>query len=347
MSIYPYRVFVSYSRSDYAVAKELVARLENLGLHPVWDQDIDPGNRFSDAIRHGIAHAHVFIPVLTKEGALRPWVHHETGYAMALDVPVFPLAVEQLPDGMITDLHALLVRRDFSDLNDERLMRSIAKLLDRDRRESEATFCVAAAPIMRAEFLGRYTREALRRETEGPFRQAGAMTSFCLPLDPPQSEIWYVRDGLSPRSRALYRFLHEERLAIEEYVRGHGCDLVIDPSIPFTKNGPRARKGRLETLLEFLKDTTVKNVRVAVRKREDAGNLTICGDWYAAETVAPRPGEGYYQTIFTWHAPTVLDKVHEYDRNFELLLRRSGVDAASSRELAIEKVEAAIASIQV
>lgn len=345
--MYPYRVFVSYSSEDRPLAKKLVAHLENINLHPVWDANIKHGERFSDIIKHGIAHAHVFMPILTKKSAKRPWVHQETGYAMGLDVPILPIAVGRLPGEMLQDLHAMTVKPDFSDLAGDTLGRDIENLLTGDRRESEATFRAAPLPEMRAEFLARYAREALAHEAHGPLRQAGALSSFCLPREPADDEIWRERDGLvAPRSELLYGYLREERLALEDYVKKNGCALVIYPGIQLTRNGPKARRVRLSTLLDFLTDETIKNVRVAVRKRMTAGNLTIAGDWFSAESATPRAGKGYHQTFFTWHAPTVIEKVRKFDRDFELLLKKQGVTADSSREAAIEAVQTESAAIK-
>jgi hypothetical protein len=36
--VHPYRVFISYSRDDSAIARELADALTRLGLPPVWEQ---------------------------------------------------------------------------------------------------------------------------------------------------------------------------------------------------------------------------------------------------------------------------------------------------------------------
>ncbi len=348
--MHPYRVFVSYSREDREMVENLVISMERSGLRPVWDRDIRPGDPFSEVIKHGISHAHVFIPVLTRKGVKRPWVHQETGYAMGLEVPVLPIAVGQVPKQMIADLHALEVSPELTDLVGEVLAEAIESLLNREPQESEATFRAAPLPEMRAELLARYTRQATKLNpfghAFGPMRQAGALSSFCLPKDPPDHPVWVLRDGRLPRSKFLYERLQKERLAFEEYVRGHGCDLILDPSIPFEQNGPEARKQRLTTLLEFLKDESIQNVQVAIRPRQAAGSLTICGDWFSAESIAPRPGEGYWGTIFSWHAPTVLRRLHEFESDFARILESSGVNGAASREAAIRVVEEQLAATE-
>ena len=344
--MYPYRVFVSYSHEDKRLAEKLVAHLKRIGMHPVWDRDIRPGQPFSKVIKNGIAHAHVFLPILTRKAVKRPWVHQETGYAMGLAVPVMPIGVGRLPAQMLQDLHAMDVRRDFKDLAGEALGEAIKELMDQDYEESEATFRCAGLPELRAELQSRYTREAMSHKAFGPLRQAGALTSFNLPREPVADSIWVERDGNFSRGELLRRFYREERLALEGYVREHGCDLIIDPSIRLEQYGPKARKIRLSTLLAFLEDTSIPNVRVAVRKRGRPRNLTIVGDWFSAESIAVRPGKGYLQTVFTWHAPTVLEKIRKFDRDFAQLLPKAGLDGESSRQAAVEAVEREIDAIK-
>ena len=341
-----YRVFVSYSREDQALARKLVDHLECIGFHPIWDENLRPGDRFSDVIKAGIAHAHVFLPILTEKSVGRPWVHQETGYAMGLEVPVLPVTVELEPGEMIQDLHAMKVASDLGDLRPDVLVKDIERLLARKRPESESTFRCAASPEMRAECLGDYTREAMENDADGPLRQSGAFTSFNLPLRPPDDEIWKLRDAPVKRSAVLYEFLYEERQAFEAYARKQGCDLIICPSMPLGEYGPAAHKLRLETLLKFLEDTTVKNVRVAVREHPVGSSLTIVGDWFVAESFSPRPGKGYFHTNFTWHAPTVLARLRKFDRDFAIRIQEAEAGGRSSREVAIDCIKAAIASIQ-
>ena len=42
-------------------------------------------------------------------------------------------------------------------------------------------------------------------------------------------------------------------------------------------------------------------VKIVITARARDGNLTIVGDWFVAESLTPRTGLGYKQTIFSWH----------------------------------------------
>ena len=99
--MYPYRVFICYSRRDGSLEKKLRDYLKKIGAEPMSDVDIPSGVPFPEEIRTKIGYAHVFIPLLTEESSRRPWVNQEIGYATALGVPRIPLALGKLPEGMI------------------------------------------------------------------------------------------------------------------------------------------------------------------------------------------------------------------------------------------------------
>ena len=49
-------------------------------------------------------------------------------------------------------------------------------------------------------------------------------------------------------------------------------------------------------------------------------NVLIVGDWFYCSSVAPSVEGGYRQTIFTRHAPTMQERIEEFDQEFKSLL---------------------------
>lgn len=336
-AVHPYRVFISYARKEELYRDRLAGRLKGLGLRPLWDMELaGPGDPFSASLREGIAHAHIFMPILTAESMSHPWVHQETGYAMGVNVPVVPVTVGEDPSGLAAELQALKTAPDFSDLATERLTRAIERLLEARRAELALTFACAARPEARAAMLAFHTGEASGGPAFGPLRQRGALTSFSLPnVSPNSSSIWEQRDGNARRGAYVWEPLYEERRQLEAYAREHGCRLMIDPGVEMKEYGPAARRVRLQTLLEFLTDETVDDLQVAVRPRVTPGNLTVVGDWFSAESTTPRPGVGYHQTQFTWHAPTVLQQARQFDTEFAQMLRAQKLSPEDSQRHAV------------
>ena len=337
--MYPYRVFVSYSRIDLELMKKVAAHLESLGLTIVCDANLTPGERFPEQLRKDISHAHVFLPLLTESSAQKPWVHQETGYAMGLEIPVLPIAVGAKPSEMLTDLQAVMIDEKLSELSADQVSAWLCKLTARPP-ECSSNLMRAGRAEVRTKHLGDLTREAYREKTFGPLRQRGAYSSFCLPDAEPSDKIWRDRDGEVVRSSYMYELLAEERRAFQEYVAAHGARLIIDPFQPLKLNGDCARCVRLNTLLTFLTDESVGDVQVAVRKGAPAGNLAIVGDWYSAVSVTPIPGVGYEETLFTWHAPSVLKQIRGFDLEFAALLAANGVSPEDSRRVAAKVVKA-------
>ena len=109
----------------------------------------------------------------------------------------------------------------------------------------------------------------------------------------------------------------EERLALAEHAKKKGCRLIVDPDISYDFYGGEARRTRLEGLLHFL--STVKGMpcEVAFSNMAMAESITIVGDWFAASSITGKMGEGYRQTIFTRHAPTIAKMIADFDRRFD------------------------------
>jgi len=80
-------------------------------------------------------------------------------------------------------------------------------------------------------------------------------------------------------------------------------------------------------------------VRAGIQRGRIQGSTVIVGDWFMAEAVVPHYMGGYRQTHFTRHAPTVLTRIAEFERELQEVTsdcRRAGV---SSRVAAIQTIQ--------
>lgn len=342
--IYPYRVFVSYSHEDAETARQVVRHLKLIRQRPIWDKDIAVGTPFTDQIKNGIAFAHAFIPIVTESSNRRPWVHQEIGYSMGVGVPTLPLAIGALPRGIIQGLHALVIKHDLSDLKKLLTIETIDHVVNEARDQSYAIFACAALPEERAAMLADYAEKVLDLRQYGKVRQCGALSSFCIPTEQVTNPVWDKREGKFFRTPFARGLQQKERLALEKHAQKCGCDLIISPSISFRQYGPGVRKARLETLRSFLAKMPDDKVRVVIQEEISSQNLLIIGDWFVAESISPRPTVGYFQTVATRHAPTVLNRVAEFDVKFEELLRKFIPNGGSSRKKAIAEIDKIIKS---
>lgn len=342
---YRYRVFVSYSHEDRAIAERVVERLRSLDMRPTWDEDLPPGERVREAIEAGIGFSHVFVPIITAIANNRPWVHQEVGYATALRVPVLPLTIGELPAGLISNLHGKRLEPDLVDLPRVLTREAIETLVRHGYRSSLVPTECARTPHERTQ---RIVQQAERVRDFGAFgrvRQHGGLGSFSIPRDPVDHENWRKRDGLIERPHHYRELQREERTLLEEHAREAGCDLILDPTSLLNTHGPESRAVRFRMVIEYLESMPDDNVRVVLRGNLEPGTLIIVGDWFVAESLAPRQGQGYMQTVFTQHGPTVLRRIREFDDRFDQCVKEARREVGESlRAAAIRGLRAALAA---
>lgn len=326
--VHPYRVFICYAHEDKWLAERVEQALKQLGLQPWYDPHITPGTPFTDAIKSMITHAHLFIPLITENSQMRPWVHQETGYATALNIPVLPIAVETVPGEMIAQLQAVVIP-SCAGVHDivQRLQQLNLERLVTPRPAAPRSITETAEWLEdRTKMLAEYAREVWELSGPQKIRQQSALSSFSIPDADVGDSMWVDRDGYIPRSPYLHALLREERRVIEIHAREAACSLIISPTFDFADAGPIARKTRLKILRDALVSLVAVGANVSVvtspYARYGKMNLTIVGDWFVALAGLHRPGP-YRQTVFSWHGPTVLEWTRRFDQQFDYLCSRA------------------------
>jgi hypothetical protein len=344
--MHKFRVFVSYSSKDREQAVELAEVLRGMQLDVLWDHRLIGGERFGAEIKAMIRRSHLFIPLLSKDSKSSWWVHQETGYATGVGVPVVPIAIDQtLPEAFIRDLNAIRLPAGGLRGLPQSLPQSEIERRVNDRSDFRSeNFVVLETPEERAERLAEFAREAIRLGG-GRVRQKGALSSFCLPSTRPiaddLNDVWKRRDGLKIRSNHLYQKLFEERHALEKLAKLSGCSLMIWPKLQIKANGEAALIERLSELRAFLINENFPDVKVVTRSENELAprNVLIVGDWFYAESRSAQPGAGYDFTFCTWHAPSVLRKLTEFDEEFSAIITQTKLDIKALRAYAIQTVD--------
>lgn len=348
-----YRVFVSYSHEDTEIAKKIVEALELAGLTIMWDKNLPVAQPFSDQIRNFISYSHVFLPIITPKASKRGWVHEEIGYAFALGVPILPVAVGTLPTEMIRELQGIKLGVDPSELSSKLSLKVFDNLLKSYRDASAALYVCAEFHDDRSIMMAKYANdvlmleETLNRQPTGMVRQKGGLSSFHIPDDIITHEAWGKRFGALPKGDYHKKQLREERIALGKHAELAGCRIIVDPSITYDEYGQEARLTRLQTLLEFLKKMPSDKVQIAFNYEMDKEeSVTIVGDWFAAVAMSRSSHQGYRQTIFTRHAPSMQTRIDLFDNEFHGLIKQSGWEAESSRENAIADIETIVSDLK-
>ena len=346
-----YRVFISYSHSDLDLARIIVEMLREIVV-PMWDENFRYGHGFHEQIKMFIEHAHVFLPIITEASSQRGWVHQEIGYAMAHHIPMLPVTVGAgaMPSEMIHALQAVRLGDDRSKwpvrLKKELTMEVIEHLVADFADLEHAAFQCAEDTEDRARLMVQYADDVRKLGFHGMVRQAGALSSFHIPTEAVGHSIWKERYGTLQRGPFHCKWQRKERFALEKHARQCGCRLIINPTISYKAYGPEARIKRLEWLLTFLKSMPSTKAQVAIDDELHVEkSVTIVGNWFTADAVSAAIGQGYRQTIFTRHAPSVQSKIELFDQQFADLLKARKWNARQSRSLAIQELEKLAASL--
>lgn len=88
------QVFISYSHSDDDWARQFAESLVNQGLNVWYDQQIVPGESWSDAIATGIRESPVMLFVISPEYINRPNLFLELGAAVGMKKTIIPVIDE-------------------------------------------------------------------------------------------------------------------------------------------------------------------------------------------------------------------------------------------------------------
>lgn len=340
--MYPFRAFVSYSHNDSQLAERVRTRLHDIGVQAMSDVDIHGGTRFGEEIRRQISFAHVFIPILTSHSKSRPWVHQEIGYAIGLGVPLLPLALDELPAGMAEEIQAVRVKPDLSDLPQRLTRPAIENAVTQSQDHAVVNYESADRLLHRTQKLAQYAKSLLKQAGPLRIRQRAAYSSFSIPSRNIRDPIWQQREGHEHRPDEIRELMRQERDWLERHAREAGCDLILDPYVQSEQAGgqlPPPTLARIRTLYEFLDTMPDDKVRVVLHRGRVIDSLTSIGDWLLAGAVVPHyQKQGYQMTGFTRHAPTILSRIQDFDRDIEEGLADARVAPHDSRRAALEQL---------
>lgn len=327
------RVFISYSSKDKPIVKLLAQVLKDNGLQPMWARDFLPGSGFHEQIKDYIAYAHIFMPLVTKSSAKRGWVHQEIGYAMALNIPVFPITTEDVKPGeMIQNLQAVKIPGDSSKLRKNLTRDVFINLLNRSQKPGNALYELAELGEDRAKMMKAYSDNVLNLGHHCLVRQKGGISSFHIPKKSLQDVAWRDRYLPDKQTEDHNRCQRNERLSLEKHAGIQGCKLIINPEYVLEKSDPRSKISRLQTLIEFLEYMPDEKVTIAINaKMATSESVTMVGNWFMAESVTKQVRGSFRNTIFTKHAPTINGRIEEFDLELSELLDQAGWKSSESR----------------
>lgn len=344
MKTHGYRVFISYSRKDREKVDVLASILKEEGLKPMYDKHFSGGIGFHKQIENFIAYSHVFMPFITSSSSKRGWVHQEIGFAKALNIPILPVMLDEVPGEMIGNLQAVAWTDDTVQMKKQLSGDIFKKIVEHSDLDSPSIYECADTPVERTMMLVRHAKEVAKLGYQGHVRQIAALSSFHIPDKPISHPNWRIRSPGLMFDEFSLRNLLDERNTFEEHAMKKGCSLIIDPYLDFWAK--EAQKSRIEELIEFLEQIDDEMIRIAINKGMEKGrNLTILGDYFAAESISGTL-MGHKQTILTRHAPTVQKKIGIFEDEMKYLLKKQEKSGESSKETVMAELEKIVASLE-
>lgn len=339
------RVFISYSHTDLEMVSKLVKVPEDWGIEFIWDKKLVAGFGFHNQLKNLISSAHIFMPIITKESSRRGWVHQEIGYAMALSIPVLPVTTEdQDPTGMLQTLHAVKISEKADSLEPYMNRLTFTRLLS--NVETKPIFHCAHLPEERTRMITEYCNEVSGMDKSGLVRQKGGLTSFHIPDEHVSSNAWIERYIGHPVSEYHMKNQRKERQALAQHAANAGCRLIINPNHTKIKHAPEASRARIKELIKFLSNAQIQ-VAIAVENSPNIDeSLTILGNWFVAESVSFKDGDGFTNTFFTRDAAEIQRRIEDFDFLFESLLEATGWTEDNSREEAIKYLQTLVEELK-
>jgi hypothetical protein len=335
-----YRVFISYSHTDRDIVEKLAGMLERNGLTPIWDKDLRIGTFFDDEIKNYIAHAHVFMPIITAASSKRGWVHQEIGYAMAMNIPMLPVSIEKIPGEMLQRLHAVMLDKALGGA-EEILTYSAFDKLVKECGPFQSVYHYTEMNDERAEKIAAMANYVKGLEKAGCVRQKGGCSSFQIPNRILSDPVWDQRYYPNGKVDTHCKMQLSERKALEIHAREAGCKLIVNPALILDKRYHTvSRIARLGTFLSFLTGMEDGQIDVAFDDRLTFNEtLTIVGDWFSTESYYRSEAQGFKHSLFTRHAPAIKSKIEAFDEEFDALLRANGTAPGASRKAAVKRIE--------
>lgn len=341
------RVFVSYSTEDVKLVEKLVAILERDGIMVLWTKKLVIGSGYVEELKVFIEHAHIFMPVITESSSARGWVHQEIGYAIALHIPVFPVLIGNVKSvGMIESIQAVKLNKNDQVIKEHLSYSTLSALLKKEP-PLPALYQRAAKVEERAGLMKLYSDKVCGMKKFGLVRQKGGLSSFHIPNKHIEHQDWIDRYAPDKRGSHHKELQLGERKALQQHAVQAGCKLIINPIYAIEGRGTLAAKTRIKTMIDFLDAMHDDKLIIAIQTGKTCvESLTMVGDWFLAESVSFKEGDGFTNTFFTRNASEIAKRIQTFDEELEELLEINGWTIENSREKAIEELKRIMTSIK-
>lgn len=190
----------------------------------------------------------------------------------------------------------------------------------------------------RTKLIGLYAKYVYQNFDRSIIRQLGGLSSFSIPNRDTEEIIWRDRQGKLSRSKRYHELQLQERRWLENIVKNSYAKLIIGPNVELDQRGDKAKASRIKTLIEFI-ETYKDSVDIIVSDSVIDLNLLIVGEQFISESNEGNSFDGYKGTEFSWDAIRVAEKIRTFDKRFDELLVKDGLDVYSAKEKALASLK--------
>lgn len=306
-------VFLSYSTRDAVMARLILHIFEKSGVDCfLAERDIPIGAHFDSEIAEKIRQSRALLVLWSSDAASSPWVNQEVGIALGQNIPVWPIAIEEIDiEGAIFRTQGVYLTRH-SDPHEQ-----IAALA-RQIRESPARKYRNLSPTIDQYIVGAEERtkrivQLLRQEgrkvtPEYTLRAQAAFSSFAISPDP-----GYRLPGYHTPDH--HRLLIQEFNGMKRMLRKGSLKGILWPRRGYDE---RFQQKRLANLIRFLSaNSDYDRVRFVVGPWE-GGNVMIFDSNVLVEGIKIREDTpGFDLTTISHHMPTIQSAINSFDTSFD------------------------------
>ena len=156
------RVFVSYSRDDRQIVRELVRFIEQHGHSVWWDRDVPVGSAYEERIERALNECDVVVVVWTRNSVGSPWVRSEAqeGISRNILVPVSlddarpPMAFRSFETAQLIGWPEIE-----NPIEQQKLALGIARATAGSREQNSATVVIRDDPTLSSRVAERLRRQ--------------------------------------------------------------------------------------------------------------------------------------------------------------------------------------------
>lgn len=309
------KLFISYSHTDEIVANLLVHILKTNGIECFYDRQLPAAQAFDVNLQEMIKEADVVLLLLTKSAASSAWVNQEIGFAIAMQKPVWPLAMEEdiQPRGLISTTQSYSLF-DWSDPS--RTISKLVEALETHSLHHANPYKAFGLPqvirgkIPRTKFIVDGLRELKQSGTsEISLCNQAAFSIFSASDEPLYREIGdhsdvYI-DLLLEERRILCELIEEKRILLK---------LILWPVRAYDD---KFLAIRYKYLLEWMKSTVGNNMVTYVLAQYPGPNRYIIEGEFCIEGYKLHHTSGYQMSLVHYDKSKIAMALGEFNAVFE------------------------------